>query len=389
MTRFSPSAGTDGCARLPARWFPLFLASLLFGLAAPADAESVPMTAERWTIEGEGAFVEQAGRPALRLGDGSEGRLRGGAAVLDNSHFGTGTIEFDLLAQPGRDFVGFAFRAQESGDAELFYIRTHMNGNPDSTQYTPIVNGSWAWQIFTGEGFMSQTRFNLGQPMHVRADIYEASMLISVDGAPILVVPHLKSRSRSGTIQLTAAAGAIFSNFSVTEIAGYRDPTPAPPLPPLAPGTVAAWQVSPAIAEEEAMRRAADRQWAGVDWQRIPVESNGIANLSLAGPDADPRHSYIARFALRSATARTAAMQFGFSDKVRIFLNGRPIYAGDDTQASRDYRFLGLVGLWDTLFLPLEAGRNEIAFVVTDGTNGGTAATARFEDAGIAIEATD
>ena len=81
-------------------------------------------------------------------------------------------------------------------------------------------------------------------------------------------------------------------------------------------------------------------------------------------------------------------MQFGFSDKVRIFLNGRPIYAGDDTQASRDYRFLGLVGLWDTLFLPLEAGRNEIAFVVTDGTNGGTAATARFEaDPGLTIVA--
>ena len=387
MTRFFPFFGTTRCVRVPARWIALSPALLVLCLSGWARAESVPMTAERWSIDGQAAFVEQAGRPAIRLGDGSDNRLRGGAAVLNNSNFATGTIEFDVLAQPGRDFVGFAFRVQESGNGELFYIRTHMNGNPDSTQYTPVVNGSWAWQIFTGEGFMSQTRFNLGQPIHVRADIYEASALISVDGAPILVVPHLKSRSRSGAIELTAAAGAIFSNFSVTEIPGYRDPRPAPPIAPLPPGTVPSWQVSPAMAEDEAMRRAAGREWDGVDWQRIAVETNGIANLSLAGPDADPRHSYIARFALRSATATTAAMQFGFSDKVRVFVNGRPVYAGDDTQASRDYRFLGLVGLWDTLFLPLEAGRNEIAFVVTDGTNGGTAAAARFETgAGIALE---
>ena len=385
MTRLSSSSGIARRIAAPTFWF----ASALFG-ADPAHTENVAMTAGRWTIEGEGAFVEQDGGPAIRLGDGSGGRLRGGAAVLTNSSFSTGIIEFDLLAQPGRDFVGLVFRAQESGNAELFYLRTHMNNNPDSTQYTPVVNGSWAWQIFTGEGFSSAVQFNLGHRMHVRADIYDSSALISIDGAPALAIPHLKSRSRTGLIELNAAAGAIFSNFNVTAVPDYHDPHPAPPPPPLPAGTIAAWQVSPAMTEEEAIGRAARREWAGVDWQRIPVESNGIDNLSLAGADADPRHSYIARFTLRSAAARTATMHFGFSDKVQVFLNGRPIYMGDDTQGSRDYRFLGLVGFWDALFLPLDAGRNEIAFVVTDGTNGGTAAAARFDaDPAITIDGND
>ena len=80
-------------------------------------------------------------------------------------------------------------------------------------------------------------------------------------------------------------------------------------------------------------------------------------------------------------------MHFGFSDKVQVFLNGQALYAGEDLQFSRDYRFLGHVGFWDTLFLPLRAGLNQVVFVVTDDTNGGTAAAARFEpDPSIKVE---
>ena len=71
-------------------------------------------------------------------------------------------------------------------------------------------------------------------------------------------------------------------------------------------------------------------------------------------------------------------MRFGFSDAVRIYVNGVPMYEGADLQFSRDYRFLGHVGFWDLLFLPLKAGLNDVAFVVTDDTNGGTAAAARL-----------
>jgi hypothetical protein len=164
----------------------------------------------------------------------------------------------------------------------------------------------------------------------------------------------------------------------VTPIENYRDPNPAPPEPSLPAGSVAAWQVSPAMTEADALARVARRDWSGIDWQLVPAESNGIGNLSRAGADGDDRHSHIARFTVRSAAAQTVPMEFGFSDSVRVFLNGRPLYAGADLQGSRDYRFLGIVGFWDSLSLPLAAGANEITFVVTDGTNGGVAAAARF-----------
>jgi hypothetical protein len=361
-------------------------AALAFGTST-AVAETIPMSSDRWDVAGETRFVEQDGRQAVRLGSAPGQPPRGAQANLRGVTFSTGTVEFDVLAEGRYDFAGLAFRQRDDGNGETFYIRPHQNGNPDSTQYTPVVNGSLAWQIFTGEGFTSQHRFNYGHWMHVRADIYADSALITIDGTPALAIPHLKSRSRTGALGLTSVSGAMFANFSVTPIANYRDPNPAPPLPPLPPGTVPAWQVSPAMPEAEAMTRAARGDWSGIQWQRIPVESHGIDNLSLAGADADGRHTYIARFSLRSRAARTAAMEFGFSDRVRVYLNGRLLYAGHDEQGSRDYRFLGIVGFWDSLVLPLRAGANEVAFVVTDETNGGTAAAARFApDPDLAME---
>lgn len=356
----------------------LLLLALLFALPAPAMAQNYPLTAAHWDLALVAGFAERDGRQAVRLGNPPGQPLRSGVASLRGVRFSTGTIEFDLYLEGNRDFAGFTFRDAGDGNAELFYLRPHQNGNPDATQYTPVVNGSPAWQIFTDEGYTSQVRFPIGRWMRVRAEIYPTSMTLSIDGTVALRAPHLQMAPRAGAFSLTAVGGAWFSNVRLTPIAGHRDPDPPPPEPPLRAGTVATWQVSPAMPEAEAMTRATARNWAGVDWQPVPTEHHGIANLSRAGPDAEGRNTYIARFPVRSRAAQTVLMEFGFSDSVRIFLNGRPLYAGADLQASRDYRFLGIVGFWDSLFLPLEAGANEIVFVVTDATNGGTAAAARF-----------
>ena len=100
-----------------------------------------------------------------------------------------------------------------------------------------------------------------------------------------------------------------------------------------------------------------------------------------AGPDDKDHYSFIARFTLESSSAHRELMQFGFSDAVRFYLNGAPLYEGADLQNSRDYRFLGHVGFWDSVFLQLRKGRNDVVLVVSDKTNGGTAAAAKFDPA--------
>lgn len=357
--------------------------------AGIAHSETIPMTADRWETQGPVGFEVRDGRQALRLGS-EPGQSRSGAAAdIKGLQFATGVIEFDmLLTSDLMEFAGPIFRQAEGGQGELVYFRPHLNGKPDAIQYTPVVNNNLTWQIFTGPGFEAAVTFPIKHWMHVRADIYPSSATISVDGKEALHIPELKTGIASGTVGVIALMGGTFyANFKVEPIAGYRDPRPAPAVKPLPAGSVKTWKVSPALTETEAMDRAARAHWTGVEWHPIAVESNGIANLSKAGPDGEKEHSFIARFSLRSKSATAAKMQFGFSDKVRIFLNGKPLYEGADLQNSRDYRFLGHVGFWDTLFLPLKAGHNEIAFVVIDDTNGGTAAAARLDpDPAISIE---
>jgi hypothetical protein len=55
---------------------------------------------------------------------------------------------------------------------------------------------------------------------------------------------------------------------------------------------------------------------------------------------------------------------------VRVYLNGRLLYSGNDTFLSRDYRFLGSIGYFDALYLPLRQGENELLMAVSEDQGG-------------------
>jgi hypothetical protein len=55
---------------------------------------------------------------------------------------------------------------------------------------------------------------------------------------------------------------------------------------------------------------------------------------------------------------------------VTVLLNGRPLYSGDDAYQSRDYRFLGSIGWYDSVYLPLVEGRNELVMAVSEAFGG-------------------
>jgi hypothetical protein len=57
-----------------------------------------------------------------------------------------------------------------------------------------------------------------------------------------------------------------------------------------------------------------------------------------------------------------------------------PLYRGDDSYRSRDYRFLGSIGWFDTVYLPLHAGQNELVLAISESF-GGWGVQARFPDA--------
>ncbi|MES1199581.1 MAG: hypothetical protein ABUS48_06340 [Pseudomonadota bacterium] len=334
-------------------------------VAAPAFAEPLAVDSPRWTFEGdEHRVVEFQGKHALWL--------KGSVAELMDANFDTGVIEFDM-AIPTTDpsFPGIIFRGQGEGDYENFYVRPHQNGHPDSTQYTPYLNGMSAWQIFSGENFESQTMLPINQWFHFKMEIAADSARVYINSdTPTLVIHDLKREERAGFQALKGSSGgAYYANISITpsspEAASPEQPPEGQPA-----GIVRTWSVSPAMTEVAAMAAAASNHLDTLHWTPLPVEINGIAALSRVNERTTEGTTTLARVTVHADRARSTLMRFGFSDRVHIYLNGALLYAGDDTQYSRDYRFLGIVGFWDALQLPLKRGDNEIVFAVTEGEGG-------------------
>ncbi len=352
-------------------------ALLLFGLCASAvHAEQIPVDSPRWNLQGEEArVVEFQGRRALRL--------KGAIALLADAKFETGVIEFDMaLTDNSPSFPGVFFRGVDELNYEHFYLRPHQSGNPDAHQYTPVINGVTAWQIYSE--YNGQMRYRLNEWFRVRLEIADDSARGFVDSEePRLVVPDLKRERAAGFVMLRGSSGgAYFSNISITP--GPVAAVPPAPATTLPAGLIRTWAVSGAMREADAYAAAVANKLDGIAWTPLPVETKGVANLARAAKRTDEAPTVLARVSVRADKARTAPLRLGFSDRVQVYLNGTLLFAGNDQQGSRDYRFLGTVGLYDTLYLPLRAGDNDVVFAVTESgsapNGGGWAAYGVFDD---------
>lgn len=288
-------------------------------------------------------FERHAGRDALFL----SGIAIGAADLTD------GLIECDVFIPQGRSFTGLAWRLQDERNYEHFYLRPHQNGNPDATQYTPVWNGISAWQLYHGEPYQMPITFPVDE--WVRLAVMFHGSFADVRVGDITLPPvRVRRPVAAGKIALySGTGGAYFSDLRISEIA----PAAATPDPtPHAPGVVRRWSVGGRTAL---------------------AEPSGLTNLApLWNGEGDTME---ARVIVTSGRPQTTRVDFGFANHVRVLLNGSALYEGHDAYRSRDYRFLGSIGWYDSVFLPLQAGRNELTFAVS-GAGGGWGVQARFPD---------
>jgi hypothetical protein len=331
---------------------------LLLALTALA---ALPAAADwkDWKIEAQTSRLETyLGREALFLDKG--------AAWLDAAQFADGTIEFDVAAPAVPGFHGLAFRASDHENYEHFYLRSHLRHQPDATQYPPVYNGDSWWEIYTGPRYALPCTVFPDRWVHVRLVARGKRLEVSVDGQ-VLVFPEMVRPPAAGAIGITSGAGpAWFANIVVKpgEVGPPQggEGAPAPALPA---GVVTRWRVSAPFAEP-----AIDPRNKTLRWDELDAGANGIANLAMIRRRTDAANTVFAAVTLHADKRGAQRVRFGFSDRVVVFLNGREIYRGNDEFQSRDSHFLGSVGLYDELLLPLEAGDNELWFAVSEKFGG-------------------
>lgn len=349
--------------------------------AAPAQAQ-LGWDTDAWRIRAQESRVEMhLGREALFL--------QNGTAWMDGVSFLDGVIELDMAASADQGFHGLRFRATNDVNHEHLYLRPHLSGKPDATQYNPIYNGVSSWQIFTDPRYIQPLVIPADRWIHVRVAVQGGRAEVSVDGGEPIVFPHLIMDPVSGPVGInSSAAPAWFANVQVRPGAdpGFTGGEGAPVVE--APeGSVTRWRVSEPFAESmvDGVAELPDGVVRGQRWATLQAEGHGIANLARVRVRSADANTVFAAVTLESAGARTVPVKLGFSDRARVFLNGRQLFAGADEYASRDYRFLGSMGLYDTVFLPLQDGANQVWIAVSEDFGGWGVALQIPAEAGVRV----
>jgi hypothetical protein len=334
--------------------------------ARAAAADPIPFDSPRWKIEAKESRVEEYhGKQSLFLKDGT--------ARLDGATLQDGVVEFDVAFRLAQGFSGVMFRMEDADNYELVYLRQHLGGKADASQYTPVLHKLWGWQIYTGPRYCTRVVYPDGEWFHVKVSIAGSRGEAEI-GNELLAIPDLKRAAIDGSLGVFASAeGAHFANFEFhpgpVTLRGKDAAAETMPA-----DVITTWEVSTPFAEKS-LEGQTQLPSMPLRWTKLAVERNGIANLARLAGVAPGSETVIARTTLHADAATTREVAFGFSDRVRVYLNGRLLYSGNDGFATRDPSFLGSVGLFESLSLPLKKGENELAFAVSE-TFGGWAVVA-------------
>lgn len=353
------------------------------------QSETIPFVEDNWVFIGGAAAVEHEGQNALKLGIAPEGAPFGfGTAMLKRAPFTNGIIEYDIFVGETRTFAGLSFRALDAGNFENFYLRAHQSGNPDANQYMPNYNGIQSWQLYYGEQYSAPTVYSFNEWMHVKlavsgnlADIYINDM-----SAPAFSV-ELKRDEQTGGIGLWAfnmTGPAWIANFAVTPMDSVKLVGTAVPEAAANEGTIMTWQVSNSFDKKtlDGTANLSPSDVSALSFTNLKAGKDGMTNLAKLQGVSEGSDTVFAKVLINSDQDQTKKFNFGFSDQAIVYLNGQPLFAGGDGERTRDYRFLGTVGFYDTVYLPLKKGENELMIAVSESValTNGWAVQGRFED---------
>ncbi len=347
--------------------------------------EIIPLDTSHWRTSRQGSFVVEnyKGKNAVYI--------KGGSITLKNRTFLNGTIEFDVFLKEEQAFPGVYFRAV-GRDAEQFFLRPHLSGKPDANQAAPLIKGITPWQLYFGPRYSFPYKYKYDDWTHVKVVVNGDRAQAFLDHSE---KPHLSwdlyhpAQEGGLVIRGGGASGMHIADVIVDENASELIDFKTIERKPIE-GLVREWEVSDMF-EEKLLADPANlaptienRKWG----RKIQVEEGTAANISRVQTlyDGTPGETVFARINITSDRDQIKLFHFGYSDRVVAILNGKAIYKGQNQWRSRDYRYLGTVGLFDAVYLNLKRGDNTLLMAVSENF-GGWLITGKFEDeSGIKIK---
>lgn len=352
----------------------------------------IPFSDKRWKVEAAGQMVEYyKGYECLYL--------KLGRATLPDVQFLNGIIEFDICLTEQASFSGFFFRQTSPGNYEEIYFRPHQSGNPDAYQYTPVFNADPAWQLYHDQfdplndgyihwkpkgslnGYNSVIEYPFERWAHVKLLVKNDKAELYFDNKFVGAINKLLQEQKAGTLGISSNVSAMrFANFSYTVSEDVIIKNQGSIVPDIPLNSVIQWQVSNSFKEDVLKDKSMlDASFVSkLTWKKLSIENGGFANLARLTPVTDS-NTVFAKITIVSDKEQIKKMDIGYSDRVKAYCNGQAIYSGNNNFRTRDYRYLGTIGYFDAVYLPLKKGENTITLAVSE-TFGGWGVMGKWEN---------
>lgn len=373
----------------------LALLALIFSLApataAPAELakaqKKIPMKASAWELNGnKAAFITHLGVPALHIDDVGQDATGSNIITIKDLAFANGTIEYDAALADNTRFTSIHFRRKNAANSEHLYLRANAVDDPNvnsAVQYAAVLNGVNIWDL--SNEYQSNATLRADGWNHIKLVVRDGQLLAYINDMtrPALYVPMMDGDWTSGSVGFDG--NVYLANITVTP-----DATPG-----LAAGKgidpvhndaryLRNWQVTTPLDLPRGTEPTALPD-EGTAWSAISAERGGMVNLSRKF-GATPRGRRRMVWLKTTITAKEALqrqLDFGFSDEVYVYLNGKPLYV--------DKNLFGTPGMKtprgrcsienSRISLPLSAGENELLIGLTNFFFG-WGIVARLDDGG-------
>jgi len=257
------------------------------------------------------ALATWNGRPAIHLSRGQPVLLA--EPVLWESY----AVEADVATEGRHGYVGFAFGARDALNFELVSIYPVNAEGDGEVQYDASIHGSQTWQVYHQPAYRRPgIKMAPGEWVHLKVVVRpdQAEVYLGDATEPHLIISPLMFGRPTGTVGLWGYCPTYVSQFRVTPV--VEASAAAPVKAPLPAGTVARWEVS-------------DRVGASAVWRQVPVEENGTLCLNRLYAMNQGYAVAYARTAVESASEREALISVGFSDKLRLSVNGAEVLSAE------------------------------------------------------------
>lgn len=298
--------------------------------------------------------------------------LLNGRIFTKNENFSNGIIEVDVFANQKRSFAGIIFRNQE-GTREEAYMRMHKSKQPDAVQYTPTYNGESAWQlysehqvnvVFKKEGWNTLRIETIGQ----KASIF-------VNDKKVHTVHKLKTGNIDGQLGLFSLFENRFSNFKFTKTDSIKIEQKSKNSSK-DPNIIKNWAITQATLYTEENfdpKGLSDEKkiFAYTEDSGLLPISKYIEKSVSGNFEGNPEVYTIASIEIKADKEDKKLFSFDYSDKIIVYLNGQPIFFGNNAFRSKGIQFKGHLNInANRLHLNLNKGKNVLECVVIDRANG-------------------